>query len=118
MVRLIFNFDSNLVSLVTNIEKCPVLNFTEQIGGKWKLPILNVIRQTGSPRFGKIHQIVEGVSRKVLTDQLKSLEHHGLITRRQFEEVPLRVEYSLTEKANQLKYVFEAIEKWSKSTVE
>jgi len=54
----------------------------------------------------------------VLTDQLKSLEQHGLITRRQFEEVPLRVEYSLTEKANQLKYVFEAIEKWSKSTVE
>jgi DNA-binding HxlR family transcriptional regulator len=98
---------------MTKIEKCPVLNFTEQIGGKWKLPILNVIRQTGSPRFGKIHQIVEGVSRKVLTDQLKSLEHHGLITRRQFEEVPLRVEYSLTEKAKALNDVFEAIEKWS-----
>ena len=51
------------------IEKCPVLNFTDQIGGKWKLPIINVIPKHGTLRFGKIHQMVEGVSRKVLTDQ-------------------------------------------------
>ena len=97
-------------------EKCPVLNFTEQIGGKWKLPILNVIRKNCSPRFGKIHQIVEGVSRKVLTDQLKSLEQDGLIIRKQFEEIPPRVEYSLTERAKGLNDVFEAIEKWSAIT--
>ena len=97
-------------------EKCPVLNFTEQIGGKWKLPILNVIRKNGSPRFGKIHQIVEGVSRKVLTDQLKSLEQDGLIIRKQFEEIPPRVEYSLKERAKGLNDVFEAIEKWSAIT--
>jgi len=97
-------------------EKCPVLNFTEQIGGKWKLPILNVIRKNVSPRFGKIHQIVEGVSRKVLTDQLKSLEQDGLIIRKQFQEIPPRVEYSLTERAKGLNDVFEAIEKWSAIT--
>lgn len=97
-------------------EKCPVLNFTEQIGGKWKLPIINVIHKNGSPRFGKIHQIVEGVSRKVLTDQLKSLEQDGLIIRKQFEEIPPRVEYSLTERAKGLNDVFEAIEKWSATT--
>lgn len=97
-------------------EKCPVLNFTEQIGGKWKLSIINVIRKNGSPRFGKIHQIVEGVSKKVLTDQLKSLEQDGLIIRKQFEEIPPRVEYSLTERAKGLNDVFEAIEKWSATT--
>ena len=97
-------------------EKCPVLSFTEQIGGKWKLPIMSVIRNNGSPRFGKIHQIVEGVSRKVLTDQLKSLEQDGLIIRKQFEEIPPRVEYSLTERAKGLNDVFEAIEKWSATT--
>jgi DNA-binding HxlR family transcriptional regulator len=94
-------------------ENCPVLNFTEQIGGKWKLPILNAIRKNGSLRFGKIHQIVEGVSRKVLTDQLKGLEKDKLIIRKQFEEIPPRVEYSLTDKANGLHEVFEAIGKWS-----
>lgn len=95
------------------IEKCPVLNFTDQIGGKWKLPIINVIRKHGTLRFGKIHQMVEGVSRKVLTDQLKSLESDGLLIRKQFEEIPPRVEYSLTKKSNGLDEVFLAIEKWS-----
>jgi DNA-binding HxlR family transcriptional regulator len=95
------------------IEKCAILNFTDQIGGKWKLPIINVIRKNGLLRFGKIHQLVEGVSRKVLTDQLKGLEQDGLIIRKQFKEIPPRVEYSLTKKAKGLIDVFEAIEKWS-----
>ena len=94
-------------------EKCSVLNFTEQIGGKWKLPIINAIRNHGTLRFGKIHQMVDGVSRKVLTDQLKSLESAGLLIRKQYEEIPPRVEYSLTEKSKGLCEVFHAIEKWS-----
>jgi len=94
-------------------EKCPVLNFTEQIGGKWKLPIINAIRNHSTLRFGKIHQMVDGISRKVLTDQLKSLESAGLLIRKQYEEIPPRVEYSLTEKSKGLCEVFHAIEKWS-----
>jgi len=94
-------------------EKCPVLNFTQQVGGKWKLPIINVIRNQGTLRFGKIHQIVHGISRKVLSEQLKSLEKDELVVRKQFEEIPLRVEYSLTKRSKGLWEVFEAIEKWS-----
>jgi DNA-binding HxlR family transcriptional regulator len=56
-------------------------------------------------------QIIQ--SRKVLTDQLKSLESDGLLIRKQFEEIPPRVEYSLTKKSNGLDEVFLAIEKWS-----
>ena len=59
-------------------------------------------------RFGRIHQMVDGVSRKVLTDQLKSLESAGLLTRKQYEEIPPRVEYSLTEKSKGLCEVFQA----------
>jgi len=73
----------------------------------------NTIRNHGTLRFGKIHQMVDGVSRKVLTDQLKSLESAGLLTRKQYEEIPPRVEYSLTEKSKGLCEVFHAIEKWS-----
>ena len=75
--------------------------------------IINTIRNHGTLRFGKIHQMVDGVSRKVLTDQLKSLESAGLLTRKQYEEIPPRVEYSLTEKSKGLCEVFHAIEKWS-----
>jgi DNA-binding HxlR family transcriptional regulator len=57
--------------------------------------------------------MVDGVSRKVLTDQLKSLESAGLLIRKQYEEIPPRVEYSLTEKSKGLCDVFHAIEKWS-----
>tara|TARA_Y100000385_G_C13014745_1_gene603311 strand:- start:21 stop:329 length:309 start_codon:yes stop_codon:yes gene_type:complete len=95
--------------------KCTVLNFTQQVGGKWKLPIINSIRKNEKLRFGKIHQIVDGISRKVLTEQLKSLEKDGLILRKQYEEIPPRVEYSLTEKSKGLCEVFQAIEKWSNS---
>jgi len=94
-------------------DKCTVLNFTEQLGGKWKLPIINAIRKKEILRFGKIHQIVDGISRKVLTEQLKALEYDGLIVRRQYEEIPLRVEYSLTKKSKGLCDVFQAIDKWS-----
>jgi DNA-binding HxlR family transcriptional regulator len=93
--------------------KCPVLYFTQKIGGKWKLPILYEIRKNEPIRFGKIHQLIGGISRKVLTEQLKSLERDGLIDRKQFEEIPLRVEYSVTEKSKNLCKVFTAIEKWS-----
>ena len=94
-------------------DKCTVLNFTEQLGGKWKLPIINAIRKNEILRFGKIHQIVDGISRKVLTEQLKALEYDGLIVRRQYEEIPLRVEYSLTKKSKGLCDVFQAIDKGS-----
>ena len=93
-------------------EKCPVLNFTQQIGGKWKLPIINAIRNHGTLRFGKIHQMVDGVSRKVLTDQLKSLESAGLLIRKQYEEIPPRVEYSLTKKGETLLPVFKKLGEW------
>ena len=84
-----------------------------QIGGKWKLPIINVIRNQGILRFGKIHQIVDGISRKVLSEQFKSLESDELVVRKQFEEIPLKMEYALNERSKGLWEVFKAIEKWS-----
>jgi hypothetical protein len=75
--------------------------------------LVYLVTQRNKLRFGKIHQLIGGISRKVLTEQLKSLERDGLIDRKQFEEIPLRVEYSVTEKSKNLCKVFTAIEKWS-----
>ncbi|MDB4010567.1 helix-turn-helix transcriptional regulator [Polaribacter sp.] len=60
------------------------------------------IPNQGTLKFGKILQIVDGISRKVLSEQLKSLESDELVVRKQFEEIPLRVEYALTERLKEL----------------
>ena len=60
------------------------------------------IPNQGTLKFGKILQIVDGISRKVLSEQLKSLESDELVVRKQFEEIPLSVEYALTERLKEL----------------
>ena len=56
------------------------------LGGKWKLPIINALRKNGNIRFGKLHLLTEGISRKVLTQQLRELEADGLLVRTEYNE--------------------------------
>ena len=93
-------------------ELCPVESFTEMLGGKWKLLIINTIRKKGIVRFGQLATSIPNISRKVLTDQLKSLHRDNLISRKQYHQIPPKVEYSLTKKADGLCSVFKTIEDW------
>ena len=93
-------------------ELCPVESFTEMLGGKWKLLIINTIRKKGVVRFGQLATSIPNISRKVLTDQLKSLQRDNLISRKQYQQIPPKVEYSLTKKADGLCSVFKTIEDW------
>jgi len=93
-------------------ELCPVEYFTEMLGGKWKLLIINTIRKKGVVRFGQLAASIPNISRKVLTDQLKSLHRDNLISRKQYQQTPPKVEYSLTKKADGLCSVFKTIEDW------
>ena len=93
-------------------ELCPVESFTEMLGGKWKLLIINTIRKKGVARFGQLATSIPNISRKVLTDQLKSLHRDNLISRKQYHQIPPKVEYSLTKKADGLCSVFKTIEDW------
>jgi DNA-binding HxlR family transcriptional regulator len=93
-------------------ELCPVESFTEMLGGKWKLLIINTIRKKGIVRFGQLATSIPNISRKVLTDQLKSLHRDNLISRKQYQQIPPKVEYSLTKKADGLCSVFKTIEDW------
>ena len=93
-------------------ELCPVESFTEMLGGKWKLLIINTIRNKGVVRFGQLATSIPNISRKVLTDQLKSLHRDNLISRKQYHQIPPKVEYSLTKKADGLCSVFKTIEDW------
>ena len=93
-------------------ELCPVESFTEMLGGKWKLLIINTIRKKGVARFGQLATSIPNISRKVLTDQLKSLHRDNLISRKQYQQIPPKVEYSLTKKADGLCSVYKTIEDW------
>ncbi|NOS92973.1 MAG: helix-turn-helix transcriptional regulator [Cyclobacteriaceae bacterium] len=96
---------------LTDIQQCPVSTILELIGGKWKPIILYCIR-SDTRRFGEIASRIPTISRKVLTEQLKELEQDGLILRQQFNEIPPRVEYSLTDLGKSLSPVLNEMEKW------
>ena len=96
--------------------KCPVTGLLQLIGGKWK-PIILYCLKSDKRRFGEIAARIPALSRKVLTEQLKELEEDGLITRKQFNEIPPRVEYELTELGKSLAPVLNEMEKWGMENI-
>jgi DNA-binding HxlR family transcriptional regulator len=97
--------------LCKDFTACPITATMEVIGGKWK-PIILFNLTFGTRRFGEILVRIPSISRKVLTEQLKELEKDGLVIRKQYEEMPPRVEYSLTKKSKGLVRVFKEISDW------
>lgn len=92
--------------------ECALQRAMESIGGKWKLPILCSLTANGSSRFNDLMRNVQGISNTMLTKSLKELQDAGLVQRSEFLEVPVRVEYDLTEKANQLQPILLQLIQW------
>ncbi|MCM1296697.1 MAG: helix-turn-helix transcriptional regulator [Muribaculaceae bacterium] len=90
---------------------CPVATTVQIIGSKWKLLILRDLLQRPW-RFNELKKDLEGISQKVLTDSLRSMEADGIITRTAYAEVPPRVEYALSEIGETLRPVIKAMESW------
>lgn len=90
---------------------CTASIFTEKLGGKWKLAIIYHLSNK-SLRFGQLAAVIDGISRKVLTDHLNQLVDDKLINRESFKETPPRVEYSLTDAAKKLQPVLQSIDSW------
>ena len=90
---------------------CPVATTVSLIGSKWKLLILrNLLARPW--RFNELQKSLEGISQKVLTDSLRSMEADGIVTRTVFAEVPPRVEYSLSELGESLRPIIKSMEVW------
>lgn len=81
------------------------------VGGKWKLHLMWVLG-AGPQRFGQIRRLLEGVSEKVLAENLRHLESTGVVHREIFPEIPPRVEYSLTALGETLRLALEPLELW------
>ena len=96
------------------LPECPVATVIELIGGKWKLLIIrNLLAK--SARFNELQKGIPGISQKVLTDNLRSLESNGLIERKVIQEVPPHVEYSLSDMGKTLNSMFDNMTNWGNS---
>ncbi|MGR3762934.1 winged helix-turn-helix transcriptional regulator [Rossellomorea sp. NS-SX7] len=92
--------------------KCSIEYTLNKIGGKWKTVILWHLGVEGTYRYNELRRLLPGVAHKVLSQQLKELEEDGLINRKQYNEIPPKVEYSITEKGMTLKPVLDAMHRW------
>ena len=94
------------------LPECPVATTVRLIGNKWKLLIIRNLFRSGTQRFRDFVKTIPGISKKVLTDNLRALEEDGLIEREIFAEVPPRVEYSLSPLGKSLKPILDAMSEW------
>ena len=81
------------------------------IGGKWKLRIIVALKD-GNKRFNEMQRLVDGISAKVLSNELKDLELNGFVKRNIFTGTPVVVEYGLTDYSESLEPVLEALSQW------
>lgn len=84
------------------------------IGGKWK-PLIMFLVKERTMRFSELQREIDGITQKMLTEQLRELEKDGLVHRKVFPQVPPKVEYSITEYGKTLVPVLETMHKWGKT---
>lgn len=95
---------------------CPTREVLDRIGDKWTALIIGVLEE-GTMRFSDIQRRIGGISQKMLTQTLRSLERDGLITRTVYPEVPPRVEYALTPLGATLTQALAAIRHWAEANI-
>lgn len=93
-------------------EYCPLTIALNLIGGKWKIPIICALKQDGPTRYNELKRKISGITNTMLASSLKELENSGLIHRRQYDEMPVRVEYSLAELAEGLIPILSQLAMW------
>lgn len=96
---------------------CPIERALLVVDGKWSTLILRDLL-SGPKRFGELEASLRGASPKTLTERLRILEHHGVLTRTVHAEVPPRVVYELTERGRGFRTVLEAMAAWSEAELD
>lgn len=97
---------------VKNIQDTPFGYTVSVIGGKWKMVILYLLAEGQTVRFNDLKRQIGAITYKMLSSQLKELEADGLVNRKEYPQVPPKVEYSLTAKAESLLPIMEELCEW------
>ena len=91
---------------------CPVSKTLELLGGKWTSRVIYELEKADHLRFGQLKNNLEGITNTMLSSTLKILEARGIVERKQYNEVPLRVEYSLTDAGKAMLHIYYEMAKW------
>ena len=95
----------------SELPECPVATTVQLIGNKWKLLIIrNLLVRPW--RFNELQKSLDGISQQVLTDNLRSMETDGIITRTVYAEVPPRVEYALSPLGASMRPILNSMQAW------
>ena len=97
--------------------KCPLIYALEIIGQKWKLPIMWYLFDNDFTRYNELKRKVKGITNMMLTKSLKELEEHNLIVRIQYETIPPKVEYDLTERGKALLPALSELSRWGEEQI-
>ena len=92
---------------------CPIRNVLSRMMDKWTLLVIYTLEQQGTMRFNDLHRAIPDVSQKMLTVTLKSMEADGLVSRKVIPAVPVKVEYTLTERAGSVLPILDQLLAWS-----
>lgn len=99
------------------IEICPIRNVVARFGNKWALLIILILNENNPIRFNQLGKQIPDISTKVLSNTLHILEADGLVKRTVFPEVPIRVEYELTETGKSLVPIILSLTEWAQNNM-
>lgn len=97
--------------------KCPFATVQSLISGKWAILILHYL-EDGPVRFNELQRFMPKMTHATLSVQLKNLVENGLVERKQYESVPIKVEYSLTEIGKEFRPVMDALQEWGEKYID
>ncbi len=104
--------EGNPKKLNQKIIECEAFEIWNTLGKTWALLILRNLSTRDATRFNEIKKMMPQISNTVLSERLRELEHEGLITKKIYAQVPIRVEYSLTKQAKELESILEDLGSW------
>lgn len=93
--------------------RCPLEYGLSVFGGKWKSRVICVLAEKGTLRYSAIRKEMANITDAVLAATLKELISDDIVMRKQFDEIPPRVEYSLTDKGNSVVPILQNICRWA-----
>ncbi len=95
--------------------KCPYYTSQRVLSGKWSLYILFLLKENGVIRFNELQRMMpDNITSTTLSRQLKLLEDEGLIIRKEYSQIPPKVEYSLSDMGKEFGSVTDALGEWGK----
>jgi DNA-binding HxlR family transcriptional regulator len=117
------NTEHQLINMENNFKNrnrdpnCPVRSVLDRIGDKWAVLVITTLGEEGTMRFNQLHETIGDISQKMLTVTLKKLQEDGLVSRRMYQEIPPRVEYTLTDTGVTLVPLLNALAEWANTNM-